>query len=201
MENKRVPAFNDSFDINTLLFIIKKYWVLYIIFFGICLSIACLYLRYTPKIYESSSVIQINQEANHPFDEQSYERLYGNSSLENLIELIRSKEFLKTVAPKLPLEISYFSEGTFLDFELYKNAPFFVEIDKTNIFLFDIPFHVQFINNKEFVLTYTSGNILRKHTLTTNKWNEVDGMRLYLNVSNFQKIAAPRFSSAKAPAG
>lgn len=188
MEETRIPTLNNSFDFGTLIHILRRNAIFSVIVFTICIFCALIFLRYTPKVYKASSIIQINENNGLPLDEQSYERLYGQSSLENLIELIRSKEFLKSVINKLPLEISYFSKGTFLDFELYKNSPFFIEIKPNKTLLYDIPLNVVFINDKDFILTYNYMGVEHRYTLAANKWHDVNGLSFYLNISDFQKI-------------
>ena len=61
---------------------------------------ALVYIRYTPPIYESSAVLQINQEQHEQSTILDVENVYGNTNLSNLIELIRSREFLKRVLKK-----------------------------------------------------------------------------------------------------
>src|SRR5690554_5879348 len=122
---KKIPLFNDSFDMTKLSHVLKKN-ILFVILFGlITITGTILYLRYTPPVYQVYSVIQINEEQNNNF--MQIENIYGNTSITNLIELIRSREFLKRSLHKLNLYTGYYIEGKFLTSELYNKSPFFVE--------------------------------------------------------------------------
>ena len=92
-KSKKIPAFNDSFDINKLWIVVKKNIWIYLMSIVITFVGAKLYIRYTIPIYETSSVLQINNEERET-ELLNIKSTYGQSSLTNLIELIRSSEFL-----------------------------------------------------------------------------------------------------------
>ena len=71
-------------------------------------------------------------------------------NINNLVELLRSPEFKKRTLKKLPLNINYFSEGTFLNYEQYTANPYFVELQDTKDFFQSIPVYVKNIYTKLF---------------------------------------------------
>ena len=134
-KTKKIPTFNDTFDLGKLWVVIKKNLWIYLLIIVFTVIAAKLYIRYTIPTYETYSIIQINnEEREHSIMNMS--ETYGQSSLTNLIELIRSSEFLKRTMQQLNLYTAYFAEGRFVTSELYKKTPFFVEIENAqNCFL------------------------------------------------------------------
>lgn len=126
---ERLANFSNEFELGLFLFIMRRsiWWCL--LFFAIAGAGAFLYLRYTQTIYESSTVLQVNtsNNANKVLNVQNiYELDDQQNELASAVELLRSQVFLKRVLQKLPLEVSYFAEGTFKINEHYKNSPYAV---------------------------------------------------------------------------
>jgi tyrosine-protein kinase Etk/Wzc len=127
---ERLTNFSNEFEPALFLSMAGKSILWAILFFSISLSSAFLYLRYTPKVFESSTILQINNSnnANKILDAKSlYEGDAEDKQLAGDIELIRSRVFLKRVLSTLPLTVSYFEEGTFRTNEHYKESPYTVE--------------------------------------------------------------------------
>src|SRR5580692_5393722 len=111
---ERITNFSNEFEPALFISMAKKSILGVIFFFTVSLSIAFLYLRYTPKIYESSTILQINNSnnANKILSLSNvYEGDQEDKQLAGDIELIRSRVFLKRVLATLPLAVSYFEEG------------------------------------------------------------------------------------------
>jgi uncharacterized protein involved in exopolysaccharide biosynthesis len=89
------------------------------VFFIISLGLATIYLRYSQPEYQSSTVIQINEnnQASQVLKMNSFEGT--DNKIAEAMEQIRSKNFLKRVVEKSDIQISYFNEGTFKNNELY----------------------------------------------------------------------------------
>jgi hypothetical protein len=101
---------------------------------------------YTSLSYESSSVIQL-QTSDQANKILNVENIYENrNELPEAIELLRSKVFLKRVISKLPLDISYYNEGTFKANELYKSAPYAVEVKIKNESIIGKKIYINFDN-------------------------------------------------------
>ena len=82
-------------------------------FFAVTLGIAAIYLRYSQPEYESSTLIQINDnnQASKVLQMTKYDE--GDNKIATAMEQIHSKIFLKRVVEKSDVQISYFNEGTF----------------------------------------------------------------------------------------
>lgn len=122
---------NSALDFGLLLHIIKKVKWVFLALFIVSGVLAFLYLRYSQPIYESKATLQINDNK-----ADQVLRLEGINQNENImaevIEQIHSKVFLKRIVEKLDIGVSYFSEGTFKNNELYSSSPFLVKINLKN---------------------------------------------------------------------
>jgi tyrosine-protein kinase Etk/Wzc len=127
---ERITNFSNEFEPALFLAMAGKSILWAILFFTVSLTTAFLYLRYTPKVYESSTILQINNSnnANKVLDAKNiYEGDAEDKQLAGDIELLRSRVFLKRALSTLPLSVSYFEEGTFKTNEHYKESPYTVE--------------------------------------------------------------------------
>lgn len=117
----------ETIDFSKLRAILVKNvpWVL--LLFLVCNLTAYLYIRYTKNIYEASAEIKL--EVKNEANEFGITKILEDQNLNLIsgeIELIQSNLFLSRVIDSLKLDVSYYSVGDFLDYELYKNAPFTV---------------------------------------------------------------------------
>lgn len=188
MERKRIPILNEKFDLTIFTYIIKRSILLSILVFIAAMFGAFVYLRYTQPIYKSSSIIQLKNEGT-----TANKVLNLTSAVEEInsiqtIELIRSKEFLKRTFNKLPLDVSYFSQGTFLVFELYKSCPFSVNYRITNSSMYNLPMYVSFNSKGEATIKYTIGENTTEKTLTPNTYTNIGGADILLNITDLESI-------------
>ncbi|MGM0649697.1 MAG: Wzz/FepE/Etk N-terminal domain-containing protein, partial [Bacteroidota bacterium] len=185
MNHKNIPIINEKFDFFTFAKVVKKnIWII-----GINLVIAFiigfLYLRYTPPTYEATSVIQVRTQ-NKTNEILGIDDMY-EKGLDPVIELLRSREFLKRCLSLLPLEVSYFRQGTFLSFELYHNSPFEVNYQISNDNLKNTPIDVHF--NDNIGLSYQLNNNEYEYTLVPNQWTNVNGGKIKLSISDYDEIS------------
>ena len=137
-ENK-IPTLNQDFELETFLTVLRKNIIVVIIFFALAITGGYLYYRYTQPIYSSSSIIQIKKE-------NKTNEILGISSgvkMDPTIEIMRSEEFLKTVIKNLPLNISFYTEGAFLNTENYGSMPFMVDYEFTENGIYDKPIYYE----------------------------------------------------------
>lgn len=187
-KQRKIPMFNDSFDVSKLIHILRQNFIFYIIFGLIAGISAFTYLRYTPPIFDAYTVIQINEEQNE--DLLKIDNIYGQTSITNLIELIRSREFLKRTLHKLNLYTSYYLEGKFLTSELYNKTPFFVEYQDVQSAIFNKNIYLDY-NKKtdKITIEYSlDGEKSIKHEIKRNEWTQIQGLKLYVNIINVEQI-------------
>lgn len=160
MQEKKFSNINDEINIKLFFYLIRKNLVLFVVLFVLAITSVFFYLRYTPPIFETYSIIQLNgdnearkilQTDNFNFDDENI--------LAKQIELMRSSVFLKRVFAKLPLDITYFKEGRILNFELYKNSPYQVNYTIKNPAIYGVPIFVKFTDDKQLKISYHIDNI------------------------------------------
>ena len=138
-KKEKIPTLNQDFELETFLTVLRKNLIFVIIFFAIAITGGYLYFRYTQPTFSSYSVIQVKKE-------NKTNEILGISSgikMAPTIEIMRSEEFLKTVIKNLPLNISFYTEGAFLNTENYGSMPFKVDYEFTEGGLYDKPIYYE----------------------------------------------------------
>ncbi|RLD63337.1 MAG: hypothetical protein DRJ01_04005 [Bacteroidetes bacterium] len=188
MQQNKIPIINEKFDLQIFLLILKKNVWLTFLFIILSLFGTFIFLRYTPPVYKSVSIIQINNEGSKAQKILNIEDIYEKKDISNVIELLRSKEFLKRVFKKLPLEIEYYTQGTFQSTELYRTSPFIVKTKIKNPSIYNTPIFVNFNNKNSFSIQYEINGNEYKYELKTNTWNLICGGEIKLNINNYKRI-------------
>lgn len=151
--NKRetISNFNTELDIILLLKIFKKNLFLFIAIISVCLVVSFVYLRYTIPIYQSQLVLQVGSEntANKVLQVDNFSQ---KEDIAKDIELLKSKLLFKRALSKLPLKVSYYNQGNFLNNELYVNSPLKVNYSIKDSSIVGIPFFVEITKNNNFNL-------------------------------------------------
>lgn len=172
--NRKISIINETFDLNLLLKILKKH---YLLSFAIIIAVmvtALLYIRYTPPLYEAKSLMQINEEENPNKILKLGE--YANAdnivNMGKTISLMQSKEFIKRCIPLLAFDTRYYVRGTFLDNELYRNSPFEVTHTISNRQLYSTPIFVNFNNDQTIEVWCELNKQTYRQTVKQNTWFE-----------------------------
>ena len=184
MTNKtNIPLVNDTFDIQIFWNILKKTkWIIFFVFL-ITFVFTILYLRYTPNIYEASSIIQINSE-NSSTKILDIENPYTEDQLAQSVELLKSKKMVRKVLNALPLKISYFNKGMFLSEEIYKNSPIEITYNIGSNIIFGKKIFCEYINDTSFVLTYEQAGETKSINGILNKWISILGSKIKIITIN-----------------
>lgn len=146
-------VFGEDFNFPLFLSIFRKSMVWIIAFVVIAMGAVFLYLRYTPKTYQSTALLIYQEpEAKQAIDfaPNQSEKAFSE------IELIRSVEVVSRAMKMLPLEVSYYEKGNILTTELYRSAPFEViyTIKDSSLLGHRVP--VAIASNGSFTLEYGS---------------------------------------------
>ena len=189
MKQTHIPLINDKLDLSILAQILRKGWWVCVMLLAMSVSLAFIYLRYTKPLYESSCVIQINEE-DRSANMLNFSSQYNRTDLSKVLELMRSKEFLKRALNELPLEISYFNEGTFMSFEMYPEAPFSIELGSHNGDLYNRPFYIDFTDSLTAKITFKGAKNSDGQLIKLDEWEQVGNTILKCSVSRPREIAA-----------
>ena len=123
---ENIVNLTQDFELGLFLYLLNKikWYVILILFIGI--SSAFFYLRYTPKTYESSALIQVAVKE----QPTGFSDLYTyniNTNLNSEIALMKSQNAIDRVINDLNLKIFYYFKGEILTRFLYDQSPFSFE--------------------------------------------------------------------------
>lgn len=187
---ERISNFSGEFELGLFLFIARKSLIWIFLFFVLAFIGAKIYLRYTPPVYASASVIQV-QTSNQANKLLNVENLYGaenTNGLAEAVELLRSKVFLKRVLSKLPLAISYFTEGTLLNNELYTSSPFNVEVKYKDNSILGTKIYVAVNSNVNGLVSFSKDGKNYSENYTVGKWLHFPQFDLKILINNYSAI-------------
>lgn len=174
-----IPNINYNFNSRILFIVLKKNIYLYLLIFIIATIIGLVYHRYTQPTYTALSILQIKNENKTNQLLNINNELLRENDLFPIIELIRSKEFIKLVAVSLPLDISYHRQGKFISTELYTQSPFDIKYSITNPSLYNN--NIKCVIDKGiYNISYSIGDNSYKYELSSNKWYDLQGMQLFI---------------------
>ncbi len=147
----------EAIDLSKLMRTFRRVLPLVILAIIITMLVSYLYIRYTKEMFQSTSVLQLDEkrEANI-LGINTMEDGFNNLSKE--IELIKSNLFITKVVEELGSHIGYYQYGDILYEERYKNAPFQVWIGKISSHLYDKPIDVEILDLSSYILSYKFGD-------------------------------------------
>ncbi|HSI90578.1 MAG TPA: Wzz/FepE/Etk N-terminal domain-containing protein, partial [Adhaeribacter sp.] len=168
-ELERRPAVLDSeeenegtdFDLATLILVVRKSLIWLILLVSLGLFASYLVIRYTPKVYQSTSLIKI--------DEQSEAGVLGLNTIGNMgaknsysqlsgeIELLKSNLIYDELRQTLSLDVNYYVQGNVLDQEIYTDTPFNVIFNIKSESIYDRKINIDFLDMNRYSLSYLRG--------------------------------------------
>ncbi|MBW6482128.1 MAG: polysaccharide biosynthesis tyrosine autokinase [Vicingaceae bacterium] len=184
--NKREPIsnFNTELDIILLLKIFKRNLFLFIAIITICVIVSFVYLRYTVPIYQSQLVLQVGSEntANKVLQVDNFSQ---KEDIAKDVELLKSKLLFKRALSKLPLKVSYYNQGNFLNNELYVGSPMKVNYAIKDSSIVGVPFFIEITKNNKFNLFENETLIGEFEADTPIKLKQVD---LKIQIDEYESI-------------
>ncbi|WP_231461870.1 polysaccharide biosynthesis tyrosine autokinase [Pedobacter sp. Leaf132] len=136
-ENKGVSQSIDFYKIFRV-FLSRWYWIAATV--GIALSIAWVYLWYTPPIYQTGASLKLEDSSPSSLGRDGSVQT-SNYNYTDKIQAesftIRSNEVISNAVKMLDYKISYYLKGRVRTTELYPNVPFVIEIIKQDSVNFD----------------------------------------------------------------
>ena len=119
-----------------------RYWPWFIFSVIIALVLASLYLRYSQNQYKAVATILVRddrkgtyQSEMSAFDELGI--LNAKNSVDNEIEVIKSRSVLQAAIKKLNFNVTYFTEGRVKTIELYEDCPIEANFYETNDYFYN----------------------------------------------------------------
>lgn len=158
MEEKPVqrvpPSFVEGIDVSKLGAILRSNWIWIVFIFLFANMSAYVVIRYSKNVYESQSVLKLDIKSDAT--ELGIQKIVEDQSaniMSGEIELIQSKLFLTRIVDSLGINVTYFSRGEVLDYELYKTAPFRVVADIQDNSYYNTPILLKPTDPGHFVIT------------------------------------------------
>lgn len=103
-------------------------WKWFLLSLTVCLVAGFVYLRYQAPMYDVSATILIkdDKKGTVPSELSAFEDLgilKGSNSIDNEIEILKSRSLMQRVVNELKLNVSYFSYGRPIEHERYSTTP------------------------------------------------------------------------------
>jgi tyrosine-protein kinase Etk/Wzc len=168
MENKGFIV-NKEFDVSILKTVLSRLWWVPVFLGLIAMTGAYLYLRYTKPLYESSMIIQVEEQDNAKEILNVENINIRQNDLSATIELMRSELMFERAIKRLNYNVSLFSKGQVLTEEKYNSSTFNVQpYQLKDSTLIGVPIFVD-LDNDMLRLNYSHNG--RGHTVQ-GKLNE-----------------------------
>jgi tyrosine-protein kinase Etk/Wzc len=189
MKNFEDMELEKNIDFKKIFFRAARYWYYFPIFLGITSLIAVTIYKTTTPLYRISTQLLISESqeaagARVGVSERALPgiTLGGQSHFENQAIILTSRKQIEKTLRQLDFEVSYFQDEMFRSQEIYKNSPFRVIIDSTEVKPYNLQFKVSFISKDQFQLTLENSNIVFDK-----------------KVGFFEKVVHPRFNFTIVP--
>jgi capsular exopolysaccharide family len=166
MSNQKEST-SEAFIIKEFLVNALSYKYLYIASIIICLTLAFVINKASPRIYGVTSVIG-------PIEDKRQSLLSSNNlfsgigdfpqsrNLENDINSLNSFSLVSSTIKDLNLEVGYFMEKKIIfkkSHQIYQESPFTVNIDKSHIQPINVRIYIQIIDDKSYRIKSSGDNI------------------------------------------
>ncbi|GAA3641678.1 GumC family protein [Flavivirga jejuensis] len=159
-----------SFNLKKVLFVYLKQWKWFALSCIVCLGMAYLHLRYTIPQYQATAKIMLldDKDASSAgaLKDLSIFSEKEDAMVEDEIQVIQSRSFLRNIVKRLRLNITYFTKGRINEFELYKTSPIvvnFIESDSI-INTTNFNFHTEILSVTHFNFRINEEDPPKKYT-------------------------------------
>ena len=201
-----------SINLHDLFTFVLNKWYWFFLSVTICLSVAVLYLMWSPKVYERTATVLIKDNKTNSGETVLFQDLsvFGNkSSVNNEMIIFKSYSLMAEAVGRLKLDVSYKVRNRLRTSELYTNSPvtftfFDVEeaqkislkarlMSNNEIALWD--FKTKDIENKQMIvinLEDTLNTPVGKIVITPTLWynEEWFGKEISIEKNNFKSIVS-----------
>lgn len=138
LENVEEQGENSFFNIQNIMQAVILYWKWFALSLIICLGAAAIYLRYTPRVYQSFAKLLIKEEDNRRgrnslLNTANLGTMSNSTGIENEMEILSSMKLAEQTVKDLKLYVKYATEGRMRDMALYKSQPVSVDLDPAHL--------------------------------------------------------------------
>lgn len=185
------PAGDEEINLRDQLDAYLVHWKWFVISVVLCVALAFVYLRYATPQYSVSATIMIKDDKkggmmNSELSAFQDIGLFGNmtNSVDNEMEVLRSRTLMENVVKKLGLNIVYYTKGNIRTSEVYKSTPVYVN--------FSLPDSVLHKADTSFTVKITSKTGFRIYNQDGDDIGDY-GFGEKVNFQNRKITVLPRF--------
>jgi tyrosine-protein kinase Etk/Wzc len=163
-----------ALGIKDLFFKYIRFLPLFILSIALALLGAYTYLRYATPIYTASGSLQIKDEKSSSTsnDQRLNQLVLGERirSIQNEIEILRSKPLMLRVVKGLDLQTNYYALGKIVEKDIYKQGPFQLEIQQLKDSNASFDLHVRVLNDNQFSIDGGEKPVYNFGEFFKNQW-------------------------------
>ena len=152
------PSAVDDFSLGLLLYIINKSIIWLFLIVIVSFSLAIIYLRYTPRIYQATTTLILKQSKSSQILGVRSPVGQSSSDINQEIQLIKSSLFVQRVVDRLPLMVGYFKEGKtkLIASDQYTSSPFEVVVDTIlDEEILNVPIYVKLLGGDKLIASFS----------------------------------------------
>lgn len=189
---------NEKIDLKNLLGRFLIFWKLILLSSITFLIIGVIYIRYTSKVYKSSTTLLIKEESNSSLGAENLfdgiDLFGGQKNIKNEIGILKSFSLTKKTLEQINFRISYFHDGKLKSEEIYKKSPFNVELSPSKNTIINQEFHIKIISENEFNISIDCDKV-KPFDLKTEKFSSNVEMSVNYNKNHQfgELISTPYF--------
>ena len=142
---------NKDFKPNIFFLVLRRNWYFAPIILALFLGMAFLYLRYTPPVYESKSIVQLGDkdQGQEILDIKSFSE---KKDLSKTTELLHSQFLFERTINSMNFYVSYFVKGSLLTEEKYLQSSYaIIPYELNDSSLCDVPIYLIHENGTYFL--------------------------------------------------
>ncbi|RYY90497.1 MAG: polysaccharide biosynthesis tyrosine autokinase [Chitinophagaceae bacterium] len=144
-----------GFNPKEFLFKYLRFLPLFILSLVLSLIIAFFYLRYTSPTFQSRGALVLTEDKSSGNSNDKFAQIFvddRSKNIQNEIEYLKSKSLMTRVVDTLGLNVQYYAKGKIKQLNVYKNAPFRLQVLGLTDSARSFDLVVNFVNSGSFNL-------------------------------------------------
>lgn len=161
---------SEDFNLKKTLSVYFKQWKWFVLSCIICLCLAYTHLRYTTPQYLAVAKIMLlddkDASAAGALKDLSIFSEKEDAMVEDEMQVIQSRSFLRNIVKRLNLNIKYFVKGRVNEFELYKNSPIVINFIESDSIINNTKFnfYTEILSTTNFNFRINEDDVPEKYT-------------------------------------
>ena len=190
----------NTFDFKGFLIKIGSYWKWFIVSLIIAFTIAYQVNIRKQKIYEINTVLSLKEE-NNPFFTANTSLVFNwggtSDQVQNVIMMLKSRTHTESVVDRMQYYVEYLKEGKYYEIDVYGEAPFTVNLDKSQGQILGKNIKIKFLNATQYSIEIDfeeGGNSIFNYSKNKYEKTIVQEKKSFKKCNVGQKIELPYLS-------